>query len=617
MESHRFKRQQKRFYFALLTHWLLFDFCRRHGRFQITRYFCVKKNFLSGAFALFLLVQFTWAQVGDVPHPYRAYHGLVVSARLEASEAGLEMLRRGGNAIDAAVATGFALAVVHPVAGNLGGGGFMVIRFADGRTTTIDFRETAPRAATRDMFLDENGRFVPERSQQGYLASGVPGSVAGLLLAHEKYGRLSRAEVLAPAIRLAEEGFHLTREQAARFNAFREIFARYLSTRKYFVKDTPFREGDLFVQKDLARTLRRIQQQGAKDFYRGETANLIVAEMQRGGGLITHEDLAAYQAIERPPVTGTYRGYQIISMGPPSAGGIGLIQLLNAVEPFDLALMGFNSSATIHLMAEAMRRVYADRAHWLGDPDFVAIPVQGLLSKAYMRQRMADFNPYRADTSQRIMHGDPWAFESQETTHYSVVDDEGNAVSVTTTLNGPYGSLVVVDGAGFFLNNEMDDFSAAPGVPNMFGLVGSEANAIAPGKRMLSSMTPTIVENPSGQLFLVLGTPGGSTIITTVFQLILNVIDHGMNIQQAVLAPRVHHQWLPDVLYYERRGLPHDVIENLQRRGWKMVERDGTSGRAYAIQVAHGPDELAPRPGVMRVYLGGVDPRGEGGAAGY
>ncbi len=620
MKFHRLKRKQKRFYFALLAQWLRFDSSRGNVRSPITRGFCyfrAKKNSWCWSLALILLVQVVRAQVGNIPRPYRAYHGLVVSARPEASEAGLEMLRRGGNAIDAAVATGFALAVVHPVAGNIGGGGFMVIRFADGRTTTIDFRETAPQAATRDMFLDKNGQFVPERSQQGYLASGVPGSVAGLLLAHEKYGRLSRAEVLEPAIRLAEEGFRLTREQAARFNAFREAFSRYPSTRKYFVKDTPFREGELFVQKDLARTLRRIQQYGAADFYRGETADLIVAEMRRGGGLITHADLASYRAIERPPVVGTYRGYRIISMGPPSSGGIGLIQLLNAVEPYDIAEMGFGSSATIHLMAEAMRRVYADRAQWLGDPDFVKVPVQGLISKEYMRRRMADFNPYRADTSQRITHGDPWAFESQETTHYSVVDDEGNAVSVTTTINGAYGSLVVVDGAGFFLNNEMDDFSAAPGVPNMFGLVGSEANAIAPGKRMLSSMTPTIVEDPEGRLFLVLGTPGGSTIITTVFQLVLNVIDHGMNIQQAVLAPRIHHQWLPDVLYYERRGLPRDVVENLKRRGWKVVERDGTSGRAHAIQVVYGPDELAPLPDVTRVYLAGVDPRGEGGAAGY
>lgn len=612
-----------RFFHAPLAQALRFDYARHHksslfaSKIPITYCKSGMKQCFPLVFWGMLLALGASAQVGEVPYPYRAYRGLVVAEHAAAAAAGLEVLQRGGNAVDAAVATGFALAVVLPSAGNLGGGGFMVIRFADGRATTIDFRETAPRAATRDMFLDAHGRFVPERSQEGYLAVGVPGTVAGLLLAHARYGRLSRSEVLAPAIRLAETGFQLTRTQAAQLNTLRTAFLRYPSTRKYFTKDQPFREGERFIQKDLAQTLRRIRDEGVDDFYRGQTADLIVAEMQRGGGLITHEDLATYRAVERPPVVGTYRGYRILSMGPPSAGGIGLIQLLNAVEPFDISRMGFGSSATLHLMAEAMRCVYADRAYWLGDPDFVTIPVQGLLSKAYMRQRMAHFRLEQTDTTHCRLHGDPLAFESQETTHYSVVDEEGNAVSVTTTLNGSYGALVVVDGAGFFLNNEMDDFSAAPGVPNLYGLIGSEANAIAPGKRMLSSMTPTIIEDPQGRLFLVLGTPGGATIVTTVFQLVLNVIDHGMNIQQAVLAPRIHHQGWPPVLYYERRGFPMDVIENLKRRGWNVLEREGTSGRAHAIQVLYDPDPLAPRPYTERVYLAGVDPRGEGAAAGY
>lgn len=546
-----------------------------------------------------------------VPGPVTAENGMVVSAKIEASEAGVEVLQKGGNAVDAAVATGFALAVVYPSAGNVGGGGFMVVRFADGRATTIDYREEAPGAATRDMYLDSTGEFVHGPSTTGHLASGVPGSPAGLLLAHQKYGRLPLDEVMKPAIRLAAEGFRLSRRDAASFNWNYEQFARFESTKKYFTKGSPdrrYQPGELFIQKDLADVLRRIRDRGHDGFYHGKTAELIAAEMERGGGIITLEDLANYDAVEREPVYSTYRGHRIISMRPPSSGGVALAQLLNAVEPYDLKEMGFHSSATVHLLGEAMRRVYADRAQWLGDPDYFDVPVEALIEKEYMQERMAGFDPDRADSSASISYGNPLAYESTETTHYSVVDADGNAVSVTTTINGSYGSGVVVDGGGFFLNNEMDDFSAKPGEPNMFGLVGSEANAIEPGKRMLSSMTPTIVEDPDGRLYMVIGSPGGGRIITIVFQTILNVIDFEMDIQEAVAARRIHHQWLPDVLEYEPLGLPADVTHNLRERGWEL-DVDGPWGRADGIVVRYLPD------GVL--LEGGADPRGEDMAVGY
>ncbi len=547
----------------------------------------------------------------SMPGPVTARSGMVVSADRHASNAGIDALQRGGNAIDAAVATGFALAVVHPSAGNLGGGGFMVIRFDDGRTTSIDYREKAPAAATRDMYLDDEGEMIGRLSREGHLASGVPGSPAGLLLAHQTYGRLPLGDVMAPAIRLAKHGYRLSRSDAESFNRRYELFARFESTKKYFTKgsrEVRYQEGELFVQKDLADVLRRIRDRGHEGFYRGRTAELIAAEMERGGGLITPADVAAYEAVEREPVVGTYRGYRVFSMAPPSSGGVALAQLLNAVEPHDVAAMGYQASATIHLMGEAMRRVYADRAQWLGDPDYFDVPVEALTQKTYMRERMAEFDPEKADSSVRITYGDPLALESTETTHYSVVDADGNAVSVTTTINGSYGSNVVVDGAGFFLNNEMDDFAAKPGVPNMYGLLGSEANAIEPGKRMLSSMTPTILEDPAGELFMVIGSPGGGRIITTVMQVIMNVIDHGMDMQEAVNARRIHHQWLPDVLEYEPLALPADVRENLRARGWAL-ERDGPWGRADGILVRRRAD------GVL--LEGGADPRGEDVAVGH
>lgn len=544
-----------------------------------------------------------------VPQPVTAQNGMVVSAQVDASEAGVEILRRGGNAVDAAVATGFALAVTYPAAGNLGGGGFMVIRFPDGTATTYDYREKAPAAATRDMYLDAKGDFVPERSTRGYLASGVPGSVAGLLKAHEAHGTLPLDAVIAPAIQLAEKGFVLSQRQARWFNSNHDTFSEFPGTAKYFtLQEGIYEAGHRFVQQDLAEVLRRIRDFGQDGFYRGKTADLFVAEMERGGGLITHEDLAGYEAVERPPVVGSYRGHRVVSMGPPSSGGVALLQLLNAVEPFDIAEMGFLSSETIHLMGEAERRVYADRAEWLGDPDYANVPIDGLIDKTYMRRRMADFDPGRADSSAAVTHGNPLAHESSETTHYSVVDENNMAVSVTTTLNSSFGSKVVVDGAGFFLNNEMDDFSAKPGVANMYGLVGSRANAIAPGKRMLSSMTPTIVEDLQGRPFIVIGTPGGSTIITTVFQIILNVVDHGMNIQQAVAAPRVHHQWLPDEMRYEPFALPKDVTENLEARGWAVRERRPW-GAADGIVIRYDEGN--------RQLHGGADPRGEDTAVGH
>ena len=567
------------------------------------------------------------AQRSPAPSPVRAENGMVVSAEAHASRAGVEVLRGGGNAVDAAVATGFALAVTFPVAGNVGGGGFMVIRFPDGTATTVDYRETAPAAASREMFVDSSGAIRPDLSRRGALASGVPGAVAGLLHAHARYGRAPLADVLAPAIRLATQGYPLSPGEADRLNDAARGWAGYPGypgARRYFARPEGWSAGDTLRQSDLAGVLTRIRDRGRDGFYAGQTARLIVAEQQRGGGLITLGDLAGYRPVERGPVVGTYRGHRVISMPPPSSGGIALVQMLDAVEPFDVAGLGFNSSATVHLMGEAMRRAFADRAVWLGDPDFSDIPTEALTREGYTRSRMADFDPTRADSSVSLGAGQP--AESDQTTHYSVVDRDGLAVSTTTTLNGGFGSQVVVEGAGFFLNNEMDDFTSAPGQPNMFGLVQGEANAIEPGKRMLSSMTPTIVEDPQGRLMLVVGSPGGPRIITAVYQTILNVIDHGMDVQEAVAAPRVHHQWLPDVLTAERQGLAQDVVVGLSERGWSLRESRGWWGRVDAIRVVYQEARRSTDPSGLdaveaeragRVLLGGADPRGEDAAVGY
>jgi len=544
---------------------------------------------------------------GASREPVHADHGIVGSTEAHASAAGVEVLRAGGNAIDAAVAVGFALAVTHPEAGNLGGGGFMVIRLADGRATTIDYREIAPGKATRDMFLDENGNAVAERSRSGPLAAGVPGSVAGLLQAHKAYGRLPLPKVIAPAIGLARDGFDVSWEMSRSLQAASDKLSKFpASVGVFFGADgVPPAEGEHLVQPDLAKTLTLIARDGANAFYRGPIADLIAREMEKSGGLITRGDLAGYVPKERAPVTGTFRAYQIMSMPPPSSGGAALIELLNILEGFPLATFGQNASRTIHLMVEAERRVYADRSEWLGDPEFFRVPLPGLLSKAYASALRDGISETRATPSSSIQAGKPGQYEHSETTHYSVVDADGNAVSTTTTLNGAYGNGQVVPGAGFLLNNEMDDFSAKPGSPNMFGLLGGEANAIAPGKRMLSSMTPTIVMK-DGRTLLVLGSPGGGRIITTVLQVLLNVIEFGMDVQEAVDAPRFHHQWYPDSVMIEKQGFPADVVNALTALGHR-VDVVSDMGDVHAIQIDP----------VTGLRLGASDPRSDGVTLGY
>ncbi len=557
---------------------------------------------------LLALIVFAWTHAPDAASraPVRARHGMVASVSALASEAGVRILQQGGNAIDAAVAVGFALAVTHPEAGNLGGGGLMVIRFGDGRATTIDYRETAPAAAHRDMFLDEQGSPVADRSRIGPLAAGVPGSVAGLCFVHRKYGALPLAAVLAPAIDLAENGFLVSAALERSLAGAVPLLSRFPESMRVFAPDgrAPV-EGDRLVQPDLARTLRHIATGGADAFYRGPIADLIDAEMRRSGGLIRKTDLAAYAPVEREPLRGTYRGHEIIAMPPISSGGIALIQSLNILEGFPIGELGHNSSKTMHLMAETMRRVYADRSEWLGDPAFFKVPVGGLISKSYAAALRKDIDPARATPSTAVKPGTPAAFESSQTTHYSVVDRSGTSVATTTTINGGYGNGQVVAGAGFLLNNEMDDFSAKPGSPNMFGLVGGEANAIAPGKRMLSSMTPTIVAK-DGKPLLVVGSPGGSRIITTVLQVVTNVLDHGMDVQEAVDAPRFHHQWQPDELRLERQGFPLDVRHALEALGHRLVVR-ADMGDVHAIWID-------PR---TNLRYGASDPRMDGKSVGY
>lgn len=535
------------------------------------------------------------------PLPDGAFEGgVVVSTQKIASEVGTAILRKGGNAVDAAVAVSFVLAVVHPTAGNIGGGGFMVIRMPDGTSTTIDYREKAPAKAHRDMYLDEIGEIVRGLSTRGALAVGVPGTVAGTLMALEKYGTMSREEVIQPSIDLAENGWILNRSMGG------DRFKIFPSSDKVFNKldGSSYDEGELFVQKDLAKTLELIAEKGSDGFYKGSVADLFVKTMEEHNGMITHEDLANYQAVERAPVTGNYRGYEIISMAPPSSGGTCLIQLLNILERYDITELGWNTPETVHLVVEAERRVYADRAEFLGDADFYDIPVKKLLSKEYADIRSKDIDLSHATPSNDVKHGDvdQLPIESEETTHYSVVDKNGMSVAVTTTLNGGYGSLLVVDGAGFLLNNEMDDFSSKPGEPNMYGLLGSEANAIEPNKRMLSSMTPTILAK-DGRNFMIIGTPGGSTIITTVLQCIMNVIDHGMSIREAVTAPRFHHQWMPDRIDHEQNAFTDITIAKLEELGHTL--------RTRGIGDAHGII-IDPENGW---FFGGADPRSRSSAA--
>lgn len=534
----------------------------------------------------------------------RGKQGVVVSQEPHATAVGLEVLRQGGNAVDAAVATALALAVTHPQAGNLGGGGFFVLRMADGRTAAIDFREKAPKAAHADMYLKADGSVDLDKAQFGATAAGVPGAPAGLLLALQKFGSKSLKDVAAPAIRLAREGFLVDQFLAGSLADARQDLGRFPSTRKVFWKDdAPLRQGDLLVQQDLAETLQRFADKGYDGFYRGRTAELVAAQMQRDGGFVTAADMASYEAKERPVLRGSYRGHEVLTMPPPSSGGVCMLQMLAMLEGFDLKAMGYGSSASIHLLAEVMRRAYADRSRWLGDPDFYAVPQDGLLATDYAKARLADFDPAKKGP---VQPGRPaGGKESDDTTHFSVVDAAGNAVACTTTINSTFGACCVVEGAGFLLNNEMDDFSAKPGVPNQFGLVGGKANAIAPGKRMLSSMTPTIVLK-DGALRLVVGAPGGGRIITGVMQTILNVVDHGMSLELAVRAPRVHHQWLPDEIAWEPMALSADTRTALAQKGHAFAERPRGIAQVFAVEL---------RPDGTRI--GVADPRSGGSALAY
>lgn len=531
--------------------------------------------------------------------------GVVSSRSLLASEVGVEILKQGGNAVDAAVAVGFALAVTYPSAGNIGGGGFLVLQLEDGTTTTLDFRETAPLTATRDMYLDGEGNVIDGLSTRSHKAIGVPGTVAGLLEALAKYGTLTRKQVLQPAIDLALKGFALPRDLASQFSSQLPRMKKYpASIAKFSRNGAPYKEGEIWQQKDLANSLIRIAKNGRAGFYTGETAQLIVDEMQRSGGLISFRDLETYKPVWREPIRGEYRGYDIISMPPPSSGGVLLVQMLNMLEPYEIGDFGWHSAKAMHVMIEAQRRAYADRAVHLGDPDFYDVPQAKLISKAYAKSRFSDFDPNKASDSDLIGSGS-WPDESPETTHYSVVDSKGNAVSVTTTLNLSYGSKIVAAGSGILMNNEMDDFSIKPLTPNSYGLIGGEANAIKPGKRMLSSMTPTIVSS-QGKPYIVTGSPGGSTIINTVLQVVTNVIDHDMNIAQAVSAPRFHHQWQPNRIIIEAYGVSIDTLDILRAKGHQQIIETGWKiGDANSILI--GEKEI----------FGISDPRNAGGAVAF
>ncbi|RZK82211.1 MAG: gamma-glutamyltransferase [Pedobacter sp.] len=524
-------------------------------------------------------------------------NGMVVSANPLATEVGIGILKKGGNAVDAAVAVQFALAVVYPNAGNIGGGGFMVYRSTKGETNTLDFREKAPAGANREMYLDGKGNPMVDRSLFGHLAAGIPGSVAGMVAAHQKYGKLKWDELLIPAVKLAAEGFKVSARQAKELNELKDKLRQFNPEGTALLKEGEWQAGDLLVQAELANTLTLIKDKGRAGFYEGKVAEATATEMSRGKGIISLKDLKNYQAVWRTPMIGKYKDYKVITMPPPSSGGIALLQLLQSVEGYPLRRWGFNSDSTVQLMVEAERRVYADRAAHLGDPDFVKVPQKGLVDAQYVKNRIADLDWNKATSSDEIAAGKP-AVEHEETTHFSIVDRAGNAVSVTTTLNGSYGAAVVVKGAGYLLNNEMDDFSVKPGSPNMYGLVGGEANSIAPGKRMLSSMTPTILEK-NGDLFMVVGTPGGSTIITSVFQTILNVVEFDKNMQNAVAAKKFHHQWLPDEVYMEEGALDSAVVTKLTGKGY-IVKTRGNIGRVDAILKTKWGD-----------YQGGADPRGD------
>jgi gamma-glutamyltranspeptidase/glutathione hydrolase len=540
----------------------------------------------------------------DAHEPVFARKGMVVAQEPLAADAGIAVLKSGGNAVDAAVAVGFALAVTHPFAGNIGGGGFMLIRMADGRTTFIDFREKAPHQATRNMYLDAEGNLTRD-SLIGWRAAGIPGTVRGLELAQKKYGQKSWAELLQPAIQLASNGFPVSHwmMQSLRYSA--DSLSQFPESKHIFLKDGAFYDwNEILRQPDLARTLERIAHQGAKDFYEGETARIIAQEMEKNGGVITLDDLRNYQAVERKPLEGDYKGYHVITSPLPSSGGVGILQMLGMLDGSGYEKTGAGSATTYHYLAEVMRRFYADRSEYLGDPDFVKNRVEALLDPSYVRKRRDSIDPAQATPSDQFGPGLPVGKESTETTHYTIADEQGNVVAVTYTLNAGYGSAVTVPGAGFLLNDEMDDFAAKPGSPNLFGLVQGEANAIAPGKRPLSSMVPTIVLK-NGKPFLALGAPGGSRIITAVLQVMLNVVDFGMNVQDAIDFPRVHHQWKPDRLDIER-GISPDTIALLKKAGYHIEEaKPVVIARVEGILIDGG------------WLQGGHDERGAGKAVGY
>ena len=555
--------------------------------------------------AFVLLLTLATAAYPASREPVRARHGMVASTSEIASRVGAGIMKKGGNAVDAAVAVALALAVTWPSAGNIGGGGFMVIRKADGTAEALDYRERAPMAATHDMYLDAMGNIIKGASTEGYKAVGVPGTVAGLALAHKRHGHLPWRELVEPAVRLARDGFTVNYffANTLRGKTSNARLAKFSESRRIFLNDgKPVAEGERFVQPELARTLERIRLHGADGFYRGETARLLVEDMKSHGGLITAKDLESYVPTVRKPLLGTYRGYDIITMPPPSSGGIALLEMLNMLETRDVKGAGHNSAASVHLLTEVMRRAFADRASYLGDADFVKVPVAGLTDRNYALSRLSDFEAEHASSSKTVGAGKPPGYESAETTHFTIVDGEGSVVTSTYTLNDTFGSGVTVKGAGFLLNDEMDDFTSKPGVPNDYQLIQGEANAIAPHKRPLSSMTPTIVLK-DGKLFFAVGSPGGPTIINTVLQVVVNVIDYGMDIQQAIDEPRVHHQWLPDEIFWEDFGLSRDTREALEKMGHLFRQKGGSLGDAQGIMIEPG---TGMRLGASDPRLGGV-----------